>query len=153
LVWREQDLFHWFRTFLKVIFTIAAAFTGIGLLAFAIAICTSGPWNAVVGLCTKYMPERNGKDAVNISFSLALLFFILSTELEIRWNHISGVQSIRGTGQILPIVVAGAALVRVLWKGLLSLCTGEYEAQPQRTSEQLNPTTAGVITSDHQSGI
>jgi hypothetical protein len=96
----------------------------------------------------------------NIGFSLALVFFILSTELEIRWNHINGVQSLRGTGQLLPMIVAGGALVRVVWKFLLKLGTSDVKAQLQTASEQrspaiqlgmLNTTTASTSTGGHSS--
>jgi hypothetical protein len=47
---------------------------------------------------------------------IATFVFILTTELELRFNHIRGVQTVNGSGQILPIVIGGGSLLVVLWK-------------------------------------
>lgn len=49
-------------------------------------------------------------------FNYSLIIFIVETELTIRWNHIEGVDSVSRTGQIIPLVIAGAGFVRVAWK-------------------------------------
>ena len=64
-----------------------------------------------------------------VLFSFNLVFFIATTELIIRWNHVQDVNNISGTGQIIPVVVAGAGLVRVLWKitvNDMKLALGEW---------------------------
>lgn len=55
--------------------------------------------------------------------SLALLiviFLVLSIELSIYWNHISGVASVSQVGQLIPAVIGVGGLVKVLWTWLLS---------------------------------
>ena len=53
---------------------------------------------------------------LNPGILFPLFGFILNIELLIRWNHISGVHKIDGTGQIIPLVVAVTGLIRVCWK-------------------------------------
>ena len=36
-------------------------------------------------------------------FNYSLVAFVIETELTIRWNHIQGVDSVTGTGQIIQI--------------------------------------------------
>ena len=76
----------------------------------------------LLALCSFTNPEDERQYTFNFSLSFALVFFIISTELVIRWNHIRGVNSIQSTGQILPIVVGGGSLIRVMWKFMLLIC-------------------------------
>jgi hypothetical protein len=51
--------------------------------------------------------------------SLGLLIFtysILSIELTISWNRISGVYDISSTGQIIPLVIGLGLLMSVTWR-------------------------------------
>lgn len=54
----------------------------------------------------------------NVGFSGALLFFILSVELIIKWNKIEQVGSIGSTGQLLPVIIgvggAGRVVIRLI---------------------------------------
>jgi hypothetical protein len=49
-------------------------------------------------------------------FTIVLVLFTVSTELIIKWNQISGVNSIQSTGQILPLIVGVGSLIRIIWK-------------------------------------
>jgi hypothetical protein len=64
----------------------------------------------------------------NISLSFSLAFFILSTELVIRWNHISNVNRLGSTGQLLPFITGLASLVRVLYKFVVKAMRHDYGA-------------------------
>lgn len=55
-----------------------------------------------------------------------LVAFILSTELSIKWNHISGVESLGSTGQLIPLIIGGSGLVKVLYKIIVKCVRGEY---------------------------
>lgn len=50
----------------------------------------------------------------NVGFSGALLLFILSVELIIRWNKIDGVGAIGSTGQLLPLIIGVGGVGRVV---------------------------------------
>ena len=120
-----QNLFHWFRTFNKVVFTFSGILIGILLvfLLFFLIYCLFKLKSPLQVLAFLFM--RGGSDEESeLSFSFfgtffTLVFFILNTELVIRWNHISGVHNVTGTGQVIPLVVAAAGLVRVIWKFLV----------------------------------
>jgi hypothetical protein len=117
-----KDLFHWFRTFLKVTFTMSAV--GATLVSF----------NTVYGLLTHDHADTDKRGIItrinpgindgepkytspgNVILSLSLVFFILSTELIIRWNKIQGVGVIGSTGQLLPIIAAAYGFIQVVYK-------------------------------------
>jgi hypothetical protein len=63
--------------------------------------------------------ELEHVDKSSFGFTLALPLFILATELTLRWNHIHGVDEVRGTGQIFPVVVSGFLLIRLILKTLI----------------------------------
>ncbi|KAI9841847.1 MAG: hypothetical protein M1838_003365 [Thelocarpon superellum] len=132
------DLFHWFRTLSKVIFTMTGILVGLllvglllGLLAF---IHKMGPVRGVlVMLGVDAESDADAKEdedkhqITNVSFSFTpLAFFVAGTEMLIRWNNIAGVNTIAGTGQLLPVIVAGGGLLRVVWKSLIKLMSGAY---------------------------
>jgi hypothetical protein len=62
------------------------------------------------------------------SIPFSMVFFILSTELTIRWNHIGGVNTMGSTGQILPIVTATASFISVMWQLVVNMMKGDYGA-------------------------
>lgn len=131
------NLFHWYRTFLKVTFTFLAVGCGIGLILLVYtvvsALITNGFWKTAAWITdfNEDWKHRDDDDKVFLSltntyFGFGLAFFILSVELTIRWNHIQGVQDIQSTGQILPLAVGGAGLIRVLYKFLIKAMRGDY---------------------------
>jgi hypothetical protein len=125
----SQDMYRWFRTFLKVLFTMAGFFFTLSIFLFCIARRTFSPTRN--GALAFFNPRESSRDDdgpqyTNISISLALAFFIVSTELIIKWNDIQEVNNIQSTGQILPVVVGGGGLIRTIWKFCL-LITGLEE--------------------------
>ncbi|KAI9821374.1 MAG: hypothetical protein M1832_003380 [Thelocarpon impressellum] len=144
----KVDLYHWFRTFLKVVFTISAAMTGLFLVALLFVITPVllfklGPKQFLKSLLGIRRPSEDETEGTephrsdklelqSIAFSFSpLAILILGTELLIRWNHIEDVSAIMGTGQLLPVIVAGGGLVRVFWKFLVNLVSGKYTFSPQ----------------------
>lgn len=129
-----QNIYHWFRTLNKVVFTFSAIMIGILLILFVfyLAYCLiqlKNPLEMTFFLTFKKTNDDEEPRSSHVSLNLTLVFFIINTELVIRWNHIQTVNTISGTGQIIPIVVAGAGLVRVIWKlvvFVLKLTVGEY---------------------------
>jgi hypothetical protein len=137
-----QNLYHWFRTLLKVAVTISAVGVTIMILIFVVALFCCVKELPVVDtlkwILTFHIDElsQNQQEEAseekprirlsNISVSLSMVFFILSTELVIRWNHIQGVDTMGSTGQILPIVTAVGSFVTVAWQLVLKLMRGEF---------------------------
>ncbi|KAG8922928.1 hypothetical protein FRC02_011507 [Tulasnella sp. 418] len=140
----KVDLYHWFRTMQKVFFTIAAVLCSI-LLMFTFAsfiTCTrASGFRKTLGHIFGFQPDGtddevdNGRmppektkltlRSVNLS-STAFIFFIVSTELVIKWNHIEGVHNMGSTGQLLPVVIGGGSFIRVLWRFLVKIINGDY---------------------------
>jgi len=50
----------------------------------------------------------------NVGFSGALLLFVLSVELIIRWNKIEGVGAVGSTGQLFPVIIGVGGIGRVV---------------------------------------
>jgi hypothetical protein len=55
-----------------------------------------------------------------------MAIFILFIELTIRYNHIRGMNELGSTGQLLPLVVGGSGLVKVVYKMIFRMCMGDY---------------------------
>ncbi|KAG8893370.1 hypothetical protein FRC00_010640 [Tulasnella sp. 408] len=110
----KVDMYHWFRLFWKISMVPATM-----SVTFCLGWC-------LVRLVTPGM-KRISDDAELawgrshplvwiISPSFALGSTIASTELIIRWNHIHNVNSIGGTGQLIPLIVACLTFIRLAYK-------------------------------------
>lgn len=140
----KVDLYGWYRTFLKVMFTLSAVAVAIILyrtlrcfvavghhvgfgksLAMTLGFGEERPW----------WPTRENDGATvasrittlkSMSVSLDLPFFVVFTEMTIKWNHIDGLGRIGSTGQLLPLVVGLSNLVKVLYKVGFKAFRGDY---------------------------
>ena len=138
------DLYHWFRTFLKVTFVIASALVGIYVVFYVffvvpVSIHKSGCAPFLKGLFSApgagddVQEETPAKFYWNVSFAITpLISLIVATELLVRWNHIEGVGAVKGTGQLLPIILAGGGFVRVCWRIITYALAGKYSSSSGR---------------------
>ena len=85
------------------------------------SIATSKEWVDMIVLIFFFKPEGDTGPTSIFSMLFRLAFFILNTELVIRWNNIAGVHSLTGTGQVIPVVIATGSLVRVIWKLIIRI--------------------------------
>ncbi|KIO27793.1 hypothetical protein M407DRAFT_22967 [Tulasnella calospora MUT 4182] len=110
----KVDMYHWFRLFWKI-----------SMIPATISVTFCLGW-CLVRTFTPGM-RRLSDDAELawgqshpllwvISPSFALGSTIASTELIIRWNHIHNVNSIGGTGQLIPLIVACLTFIRLAYK-------------------------------------
>jgi hypothetical protein len=44
-----------------------------------------------------------------------LAFYIIASELQLKWNHLDGINSVNTTGQIIPLTLGVLSLVRSIW--------------------------------------
>jgi hypothetical protein len=44
-----------------------------------------------------------------------LTFYIIASELQLKWNHLDGINSVNTTGQIIPLTLGVMSLVRSIW--------------------------------------
>jgi hypothetical protein len=44
-----------------------------------------------------------------------LAFYIIASELQLRWNHLDGINSVNTTGQIIPLTLGVMSLARSIW--------------------------------------
>lgn len=141
------NLYNWFRTFAKIMFTAhAIGFALMIIVGFSfIVIAFWGRADTVtvpeMGLdeigsndsgsgcrCspstasdrTRGGDSKSGSGFSKLSFSGALLLFITAVELMVRWNHIQGVDSLGSTGQLLPLIIGIGGMFRVI-HGLFKL--------------------------------
>ena len=60
-----------------------------------------------------------GPDKENLNSAIGSLVFlalyILATELQMRWNHLDGINSVNTTGQIIPLVLGCLSLIRSIY--------------------------------------
>ncbi|KIO21841.1 hypothetical protein M407DRAFT_28553 [Tulasnella calospora MUT 4182] len=121
----KVDMYHWYRVGWKIVVIPCA------IMATIIFVASL---RMVLLLLKKPEPKSESEKAMEAQISgvksyskyilLALTifkFFVLgftvaSTELIIRWNHIQNVNSIGGTGQLIPLIVACLAFIRLLYK-------------------------------------
>ena len=57
----------------------------------------------------------------NVTFTGALILFILAVELTIKWNKIGGVGDIGSTGQLLPVIIGIGGMGRVFTRFIQSI--------------------------------
>jgi len=137
----KVDLYHWMRTLLKVWFTLSAVISCLVTLKEISDLVWSmrkekASRDEEAAPATRTTREKKEAPATardrevtqlrRVSFPGHLVPFILSTEFLIKWNHINGVDSLGSTGQLIPLVIGGSGLVRVLY-GIIKICRrGDY---------------------------
>ena len=47
--------------------------------------------------------------------TLALIFYIVASELQLGWNNLDGINSLNTTGQIIPLVIGTLSLLRTIF--------------------------------------
>ncbi|PVF95414.1 hypothetical protein CPB86DRAFT_788060, partial [Serendipita vermifera] len=103
----KVDLYHWFRTFLKVLVILTMIPVALAFIV-GCGVCVVLGWVAIeeggIPYAKGSQDELEHVDKSSFGFTLALPLFILATELTIKWNHIHEVDQVRGTGQIFPVV-------------------------------------------------
>ena len=77
------------------------------------------PASVCIGGFTEYFGRRRRLAVFccvvwNAVVALSIVWFIVSIEMTIRWNHIQGVNTIESTGQLLPTVLGAVSLSRTL---------------------------------------
>ena len=124
----KVDIYHWYKTYLKFESTLFCIFTGmmflVLLVVFALRRIRLGTlWSAANSSLFSYGDEPQGswlEREVRPFFAICFVFLlpalIVDPELQIRWNHIEGVGTVRSTGQLIPLVVAVSGLLNTLYK-------------------------------------
>ena len=97
------------RTLFKIItsvVTLIAVASGYSVFWFE-SICLSGGGNlpgvVLPNPAPRYVPPR--RKIIFVLGSLWLAVGILASELQLHWNHVSGINSIETTGQIIPLTL------------------------------------------------
>ena len=69
--------------------------------------------------------QKEMSDAVYFAVFL-LIFYVIASELQLKWNHLDGIDSINTTGQIIPLAIGSMSFIRavvlVWWRSLMSCC-------------------------------
>ena len=107
---------------MKAIFTFYA-------VAWSVAIITDVPV-ALLAVNEETAPpsvqDEEKTELRTVWFALDFVAYILSTEYVIKWNHISGVDSLGSTGQLIPLIIGGAGFVKVLYKFIMNCARKKY---------------------------
>ncbi|PGH01868.1 hypothetical protein AJ79_07805 [Helicocarpus griseus UAMH5409] len=115
-------LHGWFRTFLKVVFICATVITSIvWLFTLLHVLLDSIDWvNNWIDV--EYEEEDRSSEevvfpsAMEITIALIIFsLFVLAVELTLFWSRADGVYSLGSTGQLFPLVVGIAGLLRLLY--------------------------------------
>ncbi|KAK3358162.1 hypothetical protein B0T25DRAFT_580084 [Lasiosphaeria hispida] len=109
-----------FRTFSKVLWVVLTAdafFVGF-IQLLSLGVFKKGLLKPYADLAELSL-ELIELYASTLPFSLwVLLFGVLSTELSLRWNNISGVYSIDSASQFIPFLFGLGTLIYILYRGL-----------------------------------
>ncbi|KAI9777761.1 MAG: hypothetical protein M1839_008556 [Geoglossum umbratile] len=117
---------YFFTVFLAGLF---AFLVWVGALIYAVASSENGireEWDHFWEIAMRKEPEApvntaQAKRVYNILSVLNLIaipWYILSIELVLNWNHMTGVtgtDGLSGTGQLIPALIGMCGLVRILW--------------------------------------
>lgn len=101
------------------------------------AVLTPTPLPAILRRATTGNAQVDNKIKIVWSFVpgglIWLVFYIVASELQIKWNHLDSVNSISTTGQIFPLVLGCLSLLRTLfvlkdlrWESLTGLRPGTF---------------------------
>jgi len=113
----KVSLYHWYRTFNKVF----ACFTIVGVITQIFGI------GGAVGAEVVDEEEQNGPG--NVFFLLPTIPFSVSAcEMAIKWNGITGVNSINGTGQLIPLVLSIGQFLYFLYEGIRDLANDDGDS-------------------------
>lgn len=143
------NLYGWFRTFWKVMFTLGALTYAVTIIRGVIVVVRGWPllWASAKEDSTgQDMKDGNLKPVDTSTLktfdtfvpSAGLILFIIGVEMMVRWNHIGGVNSLGSTGQLLPLIIGVGGMFRVihcLLKGLCKKLLTHREPWADRESE------------------
>jgi hypothetical protein len=65
-----------------------------------------------------------------------LAFVILAFELQLRWNHIDGINSVNSSGQIIPLTIGTLSLLQAIVSVTLAIRKAVQDVQNAREAEQ-----------------
>lgn len=125
----KVDMYHWFRLFWKITM-IPATCTVVFSLGWSL-LRLRVPGMRRLFDDAEHAWGRSQPIFWVLSPSFALGSTIASTELIIRWNHIQNVNSVGGTGQLIPLIVSCLSFIRLAYK----LFT---QARPEKTNPPTN---------------
>jgi len=123
----KVNIFGWFRTLLKVLLIFSAFLMFIAvingvqhLLKQTRHFIFGGGWKGGARKNKNNQHKEKKQVGLDIKFTLGnvlcsgvLILFIIAVEMTIKWNQISAVGVIAGTGQLLPMIIGIAGLGRV----------------------------------------
>ncbi|KAL7271384.1 hypothetical protein RUND412_005866 [Rhizina undulata] len=135
----KVDIYGSFRTFAKVFYSLLACLgiflvlPSTGRLIFESCTPRKELLEILLHGTKKESPLfKETRRSVRILHALMVwvvsVFFIIGTELVLEWNNVYGVSTLASTGQILPVVVAVASILRVVFEGVYDHEKRSYEA-------------------------
>jgi hypothetical protein len=142
------DLFGRFRTLLQVILTGGALLILATSLAVLSSVCSlvwqRGPSYLLVNVFAplrkwnvhdaqaqlQKIGEKEHTWVFGFMIPADLLFFVLTIELTIRWNHITGVDNLASTGQLIPLIVGCTAMLTMAYEVILKRSTHDLSEFP-----------------------
>jgi len=66
-----------------------------------------------------------------------LTFYVIASELQLRWNHLDGINKVASTGQIIPLTLGSLALLRSIY--LLKYFKKGGKKREEQTGAQTQP--------------
>ncbi|KAK4504225.1 hypothetical protein PRZ48_005141 [Zasmidium cellare] len=123
------NLFGWYRYVLMAIFSFGIL-CGL-LITVACMLHAYHQYDAWLkdwrnnSISVEPEPNERPSIAVFLTTCIALGVFIVAVELTIIWNGIEGVQACNSVGQLFPLIVGVAGLLRIMWCFARALVVGE----------------------------
>jgi hypothetical protein len=96
------------------------------------------PDQRLIGL----LRARRAYNILSVLNFIAIPWFIVSIELVLNWNHITGVTGaagLKGTGQLIPALIGLGGLIRIIWIIAANDMDVRYP-YPRNSQQLINPT-------------
>ena len=81
---------------------------------------------------------------------MILAFYVIASELQLRWNHLEGINRVDSTGQIIPLTLGSLALLRSIYL-LKYFKKGGKKRDEQTGASMQRPQKSGITTMGRRS--
>ena len=133
----KTHLRGWFKTFAIVMTVTGVAVTG--LLLFLSALDMLRNRNQLFSWLLTFQSRDTGIRPPHRVFIIAghvftLALLVIMVETTIHWNMITGVNSLRSTGQLIPLIISLFGLLEVALGAIVSKAGIESSSRGRRTN-------------------
>ncbi|KAF2476914.1 uncharacterized protein BDR25DRAFT_300046 [Lindgomyces ingoldianus] len=115
-VFAKVSVYHWFRTFSKVIFTFSAIHAG---------------YAALVTIFFWRIPDESQEGSDYLVWLMVVVWpiSIAGCEMTLKWNHVTDVYTLRSPSQLVPLMLGVGQLVDTIYRVVQSRVKDEEDSE------------------------